>query len=110
MGQLDNKHLECPVWLLAMLFGYAAIQPLYPILQGVLSTFGGTDPTQIPPAVKEVRELSPAILICAAGIFKFLLCLFLYYSFTSGRLFFYCARTRTIVDSVGAEWEISKSF
>lgn len=110
VGQLDNKHLDCPVWLLAMLFGYAAIQPLYPILQGVLGMFGGNDPNHVAPAIKEIKELSPAILITLAGVFKFLLCLFLYHSFTSGRLLFYCARTRTIVDSVDAEWDIFKRF
>jgi hypothetical protein len=110
VGQLDNKHLDCPIWLLAVLFGYAAIQPLYPILQGVLSTFGGGNPAQLPPAVKEIKEFSPAVLISLAGVFKFLLCLFLYHSFTSGRLLFYCARTRTITDSVDAEWEGFEKF
>jgi hypothetical protein len=48
-GRLNDEHLKAPVWLLALLFTYAAIQPLYPVVQGVLKSFviTGEQPLQI---------------------------------------------------------------
>jgi len=111
VGQLDSYHLDAPVWLLAILFGYAAIQPLYPILHDVLGAScmdclrTSANPSK---ALAKIQDISPSLLIGIAGICKLLMCLFIYHSFRSGRLLFYFTRMRTIADSVGNEWVIFK--
>lgn len=99
VGQLDNEYLDAPVWLLALLFGYAAIQPLYPILHSTATAWGVTN--ALP---KELVDGSRTTLIGAAGVLKLLLCGFLYRCFTNGRLLFYFARKRANVQKVDEEW------
>jgi hypothetical protein len=122
VGQLDSKHLDAPVWLLAMLFGYAAIQPLYPILQGVFSALAPTNKSSVLSKIlhdsdssnlidsfalsKIVNDLFPAILVGIAGALKILLFLFIYHVFTSGRLQFYFVETRNINASIDDKWRI----
>jgi hypothetical protein len=116
VGQLDNEHLGAPIWLLALLFGYAAMQPLYPLLHGTIHAAGvgealSLDMANLPESVKKmvesaksVMEHSRTVLIGIAGLFKLILCGFLYRSFTNGRLLFYFARKRAIADKVDEEW------
>ena len=51
-----------------------------------------------------LENVTPTVLVSAAGAFKVLLCLFFHHSFRSGRLVFTCARTRTVADTVADEW------
>lgn len=100
VGQLDNEYLGAPVWLLALLFGYAAIQPLYPVLHGTITK----------PLPEELVEGSRTTLIGLAGVLKLLMCGFLYRSFTSGRLLFYFARKRATAQKAAAEWTNFKNM
>jgi uncharacterized membrane protein YeaQ/YmgE (transglycosylase-associated protein family) len=111
VGQLDNDHMAAPMWLLALLFGYAVIQPLYPALKEPLKALAASavHPTD-GARLAGIVDLSPAILIGSAGIFKLLLCDFLYRSFKNGRLLFYFARKRVIAASVDGEWADFKTL
>lgn len=106
VGQLDSEHLGAPIWLLALLFGYAAIQPLYPVLHGAINVSGVSSffPEDVLDLVKPVVDASRTLLIGIAGVLKLLLCGFLFKSFTRGRLLYYFARKRAIAEKVEEEW------
>lgn len=85
VGRLDSKFLECPTWVLVMLYMYAAIQPLFALLG-------------------EQHRWWTIILINAALILKGLLYLYLTWLFQTGRLLFYLVRIRRLYDRVGTDF------
>ena len=85
VGRLDSKFLECPTWVLVLLYAYTAIQPLFALLG------------------KE-HKWTTFILINAALLLKGLLYLYLTWLFQTGRLLFYFVRVRQLYDSVGTDF------
>lgn len=85
VGRLDSKFLECPTWVLVLLYAYTAIQPLFALL-------------------REEHKWTTFILINAALLLKGLLYMYLTWLFQTGRLLFYFVRVRQLYDSVGPDF------
>jgi len=85
VGRLDSKFLECPTWVLVLLYMYTAIQPLFALLG-------------------EGHRWWTIILINAALVLKGLLYLYLTWLFQTGRLLFYFVRIRRLYDRVGTDF------
>lgn len=97
--QLKDKHLNAPVWLIALLLCYAAIQPLYPVLHGVFKLLA-----QVNVSLAPIIEFSPTAVVGFAWAFKLILFIFVYFIIKSGRLQFYLIATRIINEAVDKRW------
>jgi hypothetical protein len=82
--RLARKELACPIWVLALLIIYMAIQPLFPV-------FSTGNPW------------GTIIIANIALLLKVLLCLYMMFLFEHGRLLFYFVRIRRLSDRLNAQ-------
>jgi hypothetical protein len=91
VGRLDSKFINAPVWVIGLLYIYASIQPLYPVINPV-------------PVINE-DKISGAVLTNAAFFLKIILFLFVNWLLESGRILFYFVRVRSLNAQVDGDWQ-----
>jgi hypothetical protein len=89
VGRLNSKFIDAPIWVIALLYVYAAIQPLYPVI------ISG----------QEQDKISGAVFTNAALVLKVILFLFVTWLLESGRLLFYFVRVRRLNMQVDWDWQ-----
>lgn len=89
VGRLQSKFFNPPAKLIAALYAYTAIQPLF--------VFFDDDSKSMP--------FITALVIHTALILKCILFLYLFWTFETGRLLFYLVRVRLTNKEVEKEWQ-----